>query len=65
MRYDCVAEFIHLLSENIYLQAIGDENAGRKQLAGMLRENAETLNKAANEMAKIWELCEPHMEKSV
>ena len=62
MSYDQVALFIQALSDDILRQAHADLGRGRSKLAESLYATAESLNKAKEEMDKVWEICEPYMK---
>ncbi|GBE20581.1 MAG TPA: hypothetical protein ENG87_02650 [Candidatus Pacearchaeota archaeon] len=61
LRYDVLAKLLEKLADNIVMQAKGDEKRDNAQLAKRLYAHSETLYKAAEEMEKIWKLCEPYM----
>ena len=64
MRYDCTAEFLGKLADDIKRQADADKVRGRPQLANLLYETAEQIYFARDKMQKTSELCKQHMEES-
>ena len=62
MRYDQVVAFLEYALVEINRQAEGDRARGRAQLADLLREAADGIQKEKEIFERIWALCEPHMK---
>ena len=54
LRYDSLAQFLCLLSEKIEQDGDADLGRNRPKLAGH-------LHRAADEIARAWQLCKPFM----
>ncbi len=62
MCYNEVVEFYRLAIEELRQQAENDRAKGRTQLAEKLDEAANTVDQLRMQFARIWQICEPHME---
>jgi hypothetical protein len=54
LRYDSLAQFLSLLSEQMDQDGDADLGRNRPKLAGH-------LHRAADEIARVWQLCKPFM----
>ena len=61
MQYDCTANFICALADDIRKQANADKNRGRLKLASRLYETSQELYKSSEAMQKVWKICERYM----
>jgi hypothetical protein len=57
LRYDSLAQFLHLLSDKIEQDGEADLGRNRPKLAGH-------LHRAAEEIARAWQLCKPFMTET-
>ena len=62
MRYDCTAEFIEKLADDIQRQADSDNTKGRAKLAKKLYFTAQGLYYARDILLSAWKICKPYME---
>ncbi len=60
MRYDALAEFMQLLSEEFDRQADADEARGRNKLANELKIIADNVSSAKFGLDIAWCICEPY-----
>ena len=63
MRYDCTAEFIEKLADDIKRQADSDSAKGRARLAERLYFTAQELYRARDKLLSAWEICKPYMKE--
>lgn len=64
LRYDALADFLHLLSEKIAADGEKDHSRGRLKLAGRLFACAEQLKGCEADIRKAWVICEPYTNKT-
>jgi len=57
LRYDSLAQFLHLLAQKLGQDGDADLGRNRLKLAGH-------LHRAADEIARAWQLCKPYMEEA-
>ncbi|MFN7119736.1 MAG: hypothetical protein ACK4TA_23275 [Saprospiraceae bacterium] len=62
LRYDALAEFLHLLSEKLHQDGIADANRGRVKLATQLQHASKSLESTANAIEEAWRICKPYMD---
>ena len=60
MRYDIVAEFLHLLAEDMRRQSQNDSEKGRTRLSARLNVIAQDLDAAKHGMNAAWKICKPY-----
>ncbi len=61
LKYDALADFLHLLSVKIESDAASDKARGRVQLASSLQNCSNHLAKAATQIEQAWHISEPYM----
>lgn len=61
LKYDSLAEFLHLLAEKIKDDAAKDRARGRVRLATSLQDAAAQIATAAADIETAWRISEPHM----
>ena len=62
MRYDNLAEFLGLFSENIREQGATDLKNNKYLLATKLSLAACSLNQAKDDMDAAWKICKPYIK---
>ena len=61
LRYDALADFLHLLSEKIQSDGEKDEARKRHQLASALFECSKKLEESKMAIDVAWKISEPYM----
>ncbi|MEL6276684.1 MAG: hypothetical protein AAFU03_16420 [Bacteroidota bacterium] len=62
LRYDSLAEFLHLLGQKITEDGQKDARRGRVKLATSLENAAAEIMKSAKEIEVAWRISKPHMK---
>lgn len=64
MRYDTIAQFIDLLSNDIRRQSGDDWKRGRRRLSIRLNQTAHDLSLVKYGFSAAWKICEPYMDEN-
>lgn len=61
LRYDALAEFLHLLADKIQEDGDKDKSRGREKLARELHQSAHHLRVGKVAIDRAWQISEPYM----
>lgn len=63
LKYDALADFLHLLADKINQDSLTDKANGRKKLAIHLFGCGRKLKDAALDIDKAWDICKRYMDE--